>query len=187
MYDTMSPTDNLMSEHDDIKELLKIMSKIAGNIKSNNVFYTSDVEDIIEFLNFFIEKSHHGKEEVYYPKLESYGVLKDTDLLSVMMDEHTLSRNYLKDIYTCVENCKVGNYFSGEMLAESLINYVLVIENHMQKEENIIFPLADRMLSDEKQDEISKEFEKVEESLVQHGFQVHYHDLLIKLQLKYND
>jgi len=50
----MTPTENLKSEHNDINELLDIMSKIAGNIKSNDVFYTSDVEDIIDFLKYFI-------------------------------------------------------------------------------------------------------------------------------------
>jgi len=183
----MSPTDNLKSEHNDIKELLKIMSKIAENIKSNDVFYTSDIEDIIDFLKFFIDKSHHGKEEIYYSKLESFGVLRDTELLNVILFEHTLTRNYLKDIYTCVENCKIGNNFSGEMLAESLINYVNVINNHMQKEEDVVFPFADRNLSDEKQNEIYKEFEKVEESIDKHGFQDHYHNLLKQLQTKYPD
>jgi hemerythrin-like domain-containing protein len=181
----MSPTENLKNEHKEINELLKIMSKIAGSIKSNKVFYTSDVEDIIEYMEIFIEKSHHGKEEIYYTKLELYGVLKDTELLNEMLHEHTRSRNYLKDICTCVVNCKIGYTFSGDMLAESLTNYVLLIENHMLKEEDIIFPLADIKLSDENQHEISIEFDKIEESIVKHGFQDHYHTLLKNLQTKY--
>jgi len=183
----MRATDNLKSEHKDINELLKIMSKIAENIKSNNVFYTSDIEEILDFLKFFIEKSHHGKEEIFYPELEQAGIPKETESLSVMLYEHTLARNYLKDIYSCVENCKIGYTFSGEMLAESLLNYVLLIKNHMRKEEEIIFPMADRELSNEKQIEITKQFEKIEENIVQHGFHEHYHDLLEKLQTKYPD
>ena len=183
----MTPTENLKSEHNDIKELLNIMSKIAVNIKSKDVFYTSDVEDIIDFLKFFIEKSHHGKEEVFYPALEFAGIPKEAESLSVMMYEHSLAKNYLKDINSCVVNCKIGNSFSGEMLADSLTNYVALIKNHIQKEEEIIFPLADTELSPEKQIEIAEEFERIEEKIIHHGFHEHYNKLLKELQIKYPD
>jgi hemerythrin-like domain-containing protein len=183
----MTPTENLKNEHNDIKGLLNIMSKIAGNIKSNDVFYTSDVEDIIDFLKYFIEKSHHGKEEVFYPALEYAGIPKEAESLSIILYEHALARNYLKDIDSCVVNCKIGNSFSGDMLAESMINYVQLIKNHMQKEEEIIFPFAEQELSYEKQVELAKEFELIEENIVHHDFHDHYHKLLEKLQNKYPD
>jgi len=183
----MTPTENLKNEHNDIKGLLNIMSKIAGNIKSNDVFYTSDVEDIIDFLKYFIEKSHHGKEEVFYPALEYAGIPKEAESLSVILYEHALARNYLKDIDSCVVNCKIGNSFSGDMLAESMTNYVQLIKNHMQKEEEIIFPFAEQELSHDKQVELAKEFERIEENIVHHDFHDHYHKLLEKLQSKYPD
>ena len=183
----MTPTENLKSEHNDIIELLKIMSKIAESIKSNDVFYPSDIEEIIDFLKHFIEKSHHGKEEIFYPELILAGVSKENESLSVMKYEHVLARNYLKDINSCVENCKIGNAFSGQLLADSLNNYVVLISNHIKKEEEIIFPMADKELSEEKQIEISEEFERIEEKIVRHGFHDHYHKLLKKLQSKYSD
>jgi len=183
----MRPTENLKNEHNDIKELLKIMSKIAKNIKSNEVFYTSDVEDIIDFLNFFIDRSHHGKEELFYSKLEQAEIFKGSESLSVLLYEHTLARNYLKEIYSCVENCKIGNAFSGEMLADSLNNYVILLRNHIQKEEETIFPVVDNELSTDKQNELSVKFKSIEASIVQHSFHDHYHKLLEQLQIKYPD
>lgn len=184
----MTPTENLINEHKDIVELLDIMSKIAESIKSNSVFYTNDVEDIIDFLKYFIDKSHHGKEEkVFYPALAKAGILKDVVPLSVMLYEHALARNYLKDIKSCVENCKIGNAFSGELLADSLRNYVILINNHIQKEEELIFPLANKTLSEEKQKEIYKQFEVIEAKIVDHGSHDHYHRLLTNLKTKYAD
>jgi len=182
----MTPTENLKNEHIDIIELLNIMSKIAGKIKSNDVFYTSDVEDIIEFLKYFIDKSHHGKEEVFYPALKDAGIHKEAELINVMLSEHVLAKNYLMDIDSCVVNCKIGNDFSGELLADSLTKYVVMIKNHIQKEEEIIFPLADRELSIENQQEIANEFERIEEKILHHGFHEHYHSLLLKLESKYS-
>src|ERR1035437_11148772 len=120
----MTPTENLIQEHREISELLDIMTKISGKIKSKDVFYPNDVEEIVDYLEILIDKSHHGKEdEVFYPELISSGVSKETAPLSIINYEHTLANRYLKDISSCVVNCKIGNDFSGELLAESLNNY----------------------------------------------------------------
>jgi hemerythrin-like domain-containing protein len=183
----MKPTENLNSEHKDILELLGIMSRISKNIISNEVFYTSDIEEIIDFLKHFIEKSHHKKEEIFYPILSGVDNLKDKEELSVMLYEHVLSRNYLKDINSCVINCKIGNSFSQDLLAESMMKYVVLIKNHINKEEKIIFPMADKILNETQQREVFSQFEKIEHKIVEHDFHGHYHRLLDKLKSKYPD
>jgi len=180
----MNPTENLTREHKDIKELLNIMNKIADQIKSNQVFYTNDVEDILDFLLDFIEHSHHRKEEIFYPELVSAGIPKETESISIMLYEHALSRNYLKEISSCVQNCKIGNDFSGDLLADSLIKYVTLLKGHIKKEERIIFPMAEKELSEEKQHEIYAQFEYIDKKVVGEGIHEHYHKLLQKL--KYN-
>jgi len=183
----MTATENLISEHKDIIELLGIMSKISKNILLNDVFYTSDVEDIIDYLKHFIEKSHHRKEEIFYPILSNIDLPNDKEELSVMLYEHALARNFLKDINNCVVNCKIGNSFSQELLAESMMKYVFLIKNHIKKEEKIIFPMANKVLTEEEQEEINKQFEKIEQSIIHHDMREHYHRLLDKLKMKYQD
>ena len=181
----MKPTENLSKEHNDILELLAIMSRISKNILSNKVFYTSDIEEIIDFLKHFIEKSHHKKEEVFYPILTVADIPNDKEELSVMLYEHVLAHNYLKDISSCIMNCKIGNSFSQELLAESMMKYVVLLRGHIKKEENIIFPMADKVLNKHQQDEVYAIFEKIEEKIVEHDFHEHYHRLLGNLKSKY--
>src|ERR1035437_328611 len=160
----MKPTDNLMIEHREISELLNIMSVIADNIKSKDVFYPNDIEEIIDYLIILLDKSHHGKEEeVFYPELILSGIPKEKAPLSIINYEHILAKRYLNEISSCVVNCKIGNDFSGELLADSLINYVVLIQNHIKREEEIVFPLANEAFSIEKQNEISQKFEVIEQ------------------------
>jgi hemerythrin-like domain-containing protein len=49
-----------------------------------------------------------------------------------------------------------------------LTNYVDLLQNHIKKEENILFPMANKVLSEEKQNEIFEEFEKIEEEAAGH-------------------
>ena len=182
----MTPTENLTNEHKDIIELLNIMNKIAENIKSNNVFYTKDVEDIIDYLKHFIELSHNVKEKIFYPALELSGIPIENESISIMLYEHALAQNYLNEISSSVENCKIGNDFSGEMLADNLNKYVVLIKNHIHKEEKIIFPIAIKELSEEKQKEIYKQFKEIEEKIVSTGINKYYHKLLKKLKSIYS-
>jgi hemerythrin-like domain-containing protein len=180
-------TENLISEHKDIIELLVIMKKIANNIESKNVFYTSDVEDIIKLLSLFIDKSHHSKEDLFYHELSLSEMQTENVPISVMHYEHVLTRQYMNDIKSCIENCKVGNNFSQELLAESLKKYVVLTSSHIAKEENIIFPMVSHALSGERQKELFEKFKKIEESIEVHGFHEHFQELLKKLKNNYPD
>jgi len=183
---TMTPTENLIKEHQEINELLEIMSKIAAKIKSKDVFYPNDVEEIIDYLIIIIDKSHHGKEdEVFYPELISTGISKEAEPLSLINYEHTLAKRYLKEISSCVVNCKIGNDFSGELLADSLTNYVVVIQNHIKREEEFVFPIANEVLSTEKQNEILQRFEHIDQQNITHSFLDRFNKLVNKLKSKY--
>jgi len=182
----MTPTEDLINEHKAIKVMLSIMSKIAEDIKANKEFYIKDVEHIVDFLQTFADKCHHGKEETsLFPALVLAGIPKENGPIGVMLHEHTLGRGYIKEISNGLENCKIGKTCSSELIAANLTNYVTLLQNHIQKEENILFPMANKTLSEQKQKEIFKQFEKIEEEVVGHGVHEQYHELLNQLESKY--
>jgi hemerythrin-like domain-containing protein len=121
----MTPTEDLINEHKAIKVMLSIMSKIAENIKANKGYYIKDVEQIVDFLKIFADKCHHGKEEnVLFPALVLAGIPKENGPIGVMLQEHTLGRGYIKEINRGLENCKLGDTCSSELIAANLTNYV---------------------------------------------------------------
>lgn len=184
----MSPTEDLIHEHKAIKVMLCIMSKIAENIATNKGYHSKDVEKIVDFLKTFADKCHHGKEEnSLFPALVAAGIPKENGPIGVMLNEHTLGRGYIKQISDGVGNCNIGNTCSGELMANSMINYVNLLQNHIQKEENILFQMADRVLNEQKQKEISEQFEKIEQDVVGRGVHEQYHELLKHLKMKYLD
>ncbi len=103
----MTPTEDLINEHKAIKVMLSIMSKIAEDIKANKIFYIKDVEQIVDFLQTFADKCHHGKEETsLFPALVLAGIPKENGPIGVMLHEHTLGRGYIKEISNGLENLK---------------------------------------------------------------------------------
>jgi len=182
----MKPTEDLMIEHNSINLMLNIMSKISKSIKTQNVFYTIDVEKIVDFLFVYIDQCHRLKEEkFFYPAFTSSNLPVDYDPAE-LINEHILGNIYLKEIISCVENCKMGSTFSCDKIADCMINYVKLIQNHMQKEENVYFAIAEKVLSKEMQNEISEQFKKIDEEFFGHGvhkrFDEYFNDLKVKYQ-----
>ncbi|HNW57446.1 MAG TPA: hemerythrin domain-containing protein [Bacteroidales bacterium] len=182
----MKPTEDLIHEHKAIELMLGIMSKIADNIKNGKGFNIAEIDKIVDFLKTFADKCHHGKEEnVLFPALVAAGIPKENGPVGVMLHEHTLGRGLIKEINEGAESFKSGNSTASFAIADSMLKYATLLHNHIHKENNILFPMADRTLSSSKQDEIYEQFEKIEEEVVGHGVHEQYHELLKLLKSKY--
>jgi len=180
----MKPTEELIFEHKAITTMLNVMSNISNNIKNKKVFYTNDVEDIVDFLFVYVDKYHRSKEEeVLYPALLLSKYL--TESIGLMINEYKIAKGYLDEIRCCVENFKLGSTFSGEMIVECMENYVQLIQEHIQKEETDFFPSANKALSEEAQMEISKQFKQINDEFVGLDIHTHYDGLLKSLENKY--
>lgn len=184
----MKPTEDLIHEHKAIKVMLDIMSKIAENIKKNKGFDIEDVGKIVDFLRIFADKCHHGKEEsALFPALVAAGMSEETGPISVMLHEHAVGRGYIKEIGDEISDCKTTNICPDQLIADVLLKYVTLLQNHIQKEETVLFPMAEKVLNAQRQNEIFKQFEKIEEEVVGHGVHEQFHSLLKQLKNKYLD
>jgi len=182
----MKPTDSLTYEHNAIKLMLSVMHNISESIKDKKVFYTNDVEKIVDFLSIYVDKCHYNKEEaVFYPALLLNKYPIEIMPLSVLTNEHKIGKGYLAEISCCVENCKIGSTFSVERIAECMENYVQLKEAHILKEEKDYFPLANKILNEDSQKEISKQFHLINDEF--DGLDIHtrYDELLKSMEQKY--
>lgn len=182
----MSPIEDLIHEHKAIKVMLSIMGRIAENIRNDISVDTNDIENIVDFLRTFADKCHHGKEEnVLFPAMVEAGIPKEGGPIGVMLHEHTLGRGYIKEISTATEQFKTGNTEAILLIADNLSGYINLLHNHIQKEENVLFPMAEKVLTTMKQNEIYEQFEIIEEEVVGHGIHEQFHELLDQLKSKY--
>lgn len=182
----MKPTEDLIHEHKAIKVMLSIMKKIAENIRNDKGVDTNDIEKIVDFLKTFADKCHHGKEEnALFPALVEAGIPKEGGPVGVMLYEHTVGRGFIKDISSSTEKYIKESPESIQLIADNLSNYINLLNNHIQKEENVLFPMAEKVLSTQKQKEVFDQFVKIEEEVVGHGVHEHFHELLNELNNKY--
>lgn len=179
----MSATEQLKAEHEGIKLMLSILLKIYEKLKSTQELNQEHFIRILEFLKVFVDKCHHGKEEDFLlPAMIEGGVPKDKDVITFTLLEHKEGRGYVLDMSKAFNKLKKGNRQASAKILETVKKYITLLIQHIDKEEKMLFSLADKVLSPAKQEELEKAFEKLEIERIGSGKHEEFHKLLHQLK-----
>lgn len=182
----MSPTEQLKEEHEAIKLMLKILEKVCEKLESKEEVNPEHLERIVEFIKVFADKCHHGKEEdLLFPAMEEAGIPKEGGPIGVMLTEHNMGRDYVKGMNEAVAKYKTGDRTVSPKIVENARNYIRLLTPHINKEDNILYQMADMRLSKEKQEELLEEFERVESEIIGADKHEEFHQLLRNLKQVY--
>ncbi len=180
----MNATENLIKDHNAIVVMLSIMDKVADIIREDKMVDIEDVDDIVDFIKIFISSCHHIKEENHlFPALVNKGINSENGQIGNMLIEHSASNKYISNIEDGIVNYKSGYQSSLLQIAQGISNYTFLLRTHINKENNMLFPLADNLLSRETQIELLNKFEQTEEDIV--GKSNKFYRLLEQLKDKY--
>jgi hemerythrin-like domain-containing protein len=163
-------TQDLRNEHDAILHVFTILDiMLSSNTKSDadNLQFGNE---LVHFLKIFADKCHHGKEEdILFKELERKGVPNEGGPIGAMLQEHQQGREFIALMNTSLESKDLANF------KNHAINYRDLLRNHIAKENNVLFMMADKLLDDKKQDELFEKFEIHEETVIGHGVHEELH------------
>jgi hemerythrin-like domain-containing protein len=175
-------SEDLINEHEGILFGLNILEKMVLMINAKNTVETEDIIEIIDFLKLFADKCHHGKEEgLLFPAMEKAGIQKESSPIGQMLFEHNEGRKYLSQIKGSINN----GVLDENIFIQSASDYIKLLRNHINKENNILFPLGDKMIPEEAEKELLKSFEKFEEEVMGKGTHEKLHKILHKFEKKF--
>jgi hemerythrin-like domain-containing protein len=181
----MKATQQLKDEHQGIKIVFRILEKICEKLKADATLNTDHFEGILEFFEVFVDKCHHGKEEyLLFPALEEAGIPRQGPI-AVMLSEHVMGRNYVRAISEAYSGYKAGNMSASVGLIENAEGYISLMLVHIDKEDNMLYPMADSLFSKEKQELLYDGFEKIEIERIGIGKHEEFHGLIDKLSKIY--
>ena len=182
----MKPTEQLKEEHQAIKLMLRISEKVCEKLECGEEVNPEHLEQMIEFIRVFADKCHHGKEEdLLFTAMEEAGIPKEGGPIGVMLIEHEKGRDYVRGMCEAVAKYKAGDRKASSAIVENARNYIVLLTQHIDKEDNILYPMADMHLSEERQKELLGEFERVERERIGVGKHEEFHKLLEHLKEVY--
>ena len=173
--------DDLKHEHEAILFSLKILRGMVDKLSMGNDEVREDLLRYIGFLKEFVDKCHHGKEEgILFPAMIQAGLPEKGGPITVMLAEHDQGRGLVKMMETAIPSQR-----NASGLAKSAEDYSILLRNHIEKENNILFVMAEKIIRPDALDQIYAAFEEHEEKVIGHGRHEELHGMLKELKEKY--
>jgi hemerythrin-like domain-containing protein len=152
-------TRNLEDDHVHIIRLTDVMEKVTEN-KNPNVEH---LESIVNIIRNFADGIHHAKEEeLFFPYLSERGFSSSSGPVAVMLNEHVAGRNYVKGMLENIELYRHGSTEALDYIYRNMLDYAALLKSHISKENNVLFKMADRVLSEADNELLLKEFNDAE-------------------------
>ena len=175
-------TDALEHEHRTIEKIVRVMGVLVDELAENRDIDDDVLRDLCQFLQVYGHQCHHGKEESYlFPMLESHGVPEEGCPLGALRHEHERSRALTQELVQASAEYAANRHHSSSTLSEVLRNLAQFYPAHIWKEEYLLFPLARKVLSEEDDQRLLREFESVESDIYSYAHES-YEQLATELE-----
>lgn len=178
---------DLKMEHNAVQLALRILDKICQKIEqSGEIIDLQHLDQLLEFFKVFVDKCHHGKEEeLLFPALENVGVSREGGPIAVLLHEHQQEREYVQNMNAALAQCSKGNRTSIGEFVKTARAYINLLNQHIDKENSVLFPLAEKHLSEGEQAKLWEGFELIEERKIGAGKHDEFHKMLENLESIY--
>jgi hemerythrin-like domain-containing protein len=178
----MTSTDILKHEHEILMLILDAAKREARLIRTSGKVRADRLGQMIDFFRMFVDRCHHAKEEKHLFRLmRKRDAAKANGPITILLREHEEGRVRVKAMTRALARAVKGDARAAASLAEDLGAYILLLQNHTDKEDDVVYPLADEILKAADQEALMKAFEAVERKEIGDGVHEKYHQLAHEL------
>jgi regulator of cell morphogenesis and NO signaling len=150
----------LKSEHPPLLEQLEGMYQLTQKVDQEIDIETNFTGLITKVKEFKAALDPHSEREegILFPMMGVY-IGTTSGPIAVMEYEHDQAKSNIGSFLAKVES-DLGSNEEKKKAAELIQNAYFILTEHFSKEENVLFPMAERMLTDEEKEEL---FQKIQE------------------------
>ncbi len=149
MAETNTPTTVLREEH---QVILKVLDALEQLLNKGSAVGSQDVETLAKYASFFrlfADACHHGKEEdLLFPELEARGIPREGGPIGVMLAEHEQGRAFVRQMHDALPKARSGEAAAVDAMVAAGRAFIDLLRQHIEKENNILFMMADRVVDE---------------------------------------
>ena len=106
--------------------------------------------DAVDFIRNYADRFHHAKEEdVLFIALVKNGMPEKQSPIEAMQMEHDQGRAFVRAMEEAAQRALNGETGQVPLIAENARGYAELLRGHIDKEDTILYPLAERVLPEE--------------------------------------
>ena len=139
------------------------------------------VADVLSYVTVYVDRCHSLKEENHlFPLIQERGIPAAGGPLAVMLGEHEEQRRLLAELVPAGEAFVAGEAASLAAFQAIFGRYAALCKEHFWKENDILYPMARRVMSEEDEARVIRGIEATEAELGE-GARERYYALAEKL------
>ncbi len=179
----MKATEILMEEHRVIERVLNSLEIAATRVSSGQEVPADFFLKAADFIQGFADGCHHKKEEgVLFVSLVAHGMPKETGPVAVMLAEHEQGRRFTRAMRDGAERLLAGDRAYIPQIAQNALGYVALLRQHIQKEDQVLFPMADEIIPADQHAQVAEAFDHIEHVETGEGVHEKYLSLADELE-----
>ncbi len=156
----------LEREHEIILKATGALARLASALDEGKAVDAGMLGEAVRFLRQYADTCHHGKEEdLLFPAIGAHGMPEEGGPVGMMMQEHVEVRAQIDAFADAVTAYGAGEPGAGARLAGALAPIPELYGDHIWKENNVLYPMAEQLLAPAALDELERRFQDVEASM----------------------
>jgi DUF438 domain-containing protein len=156
-------SDLLVNDHQTTEKVLEAVERALSGPTAPPADL---VRDAAQYLLEYVDGCHNKKEEDHlFPLIERRGIPREGGPLAVMLSEHEQSRTILPKLLGLLDACAGGRTAALADLRQVFDEYATLLKNHYWKENDILYPMARRVLTEADADALVAGIEATEAAL----------------------
>jgi len=182
----MKATDVMREEHRVIKRVLLCLTAAADPAEKGDMLDAESIRKMIEFFRGFADRCHHGKEEAqFFPLARQRGVTCAPGNIDLLLAEHEQGRSHVRAMAESLIAAEKGDSQAKVRFCQNARQYVGLLTEHIRKEDDCLFPTADKALTATDQEALVCAFEQIEGEEMGEGAHERLHALADELCAKW--
>ncbi len=115
--------------------------------------------DGVDFIRNYADRFHHAKEEdVLFRELVKNGMPEQNSPVAAMLMAHDQGRDHVRAMEEAAQKALAGEPGQIPVIVENARGYVALLRDHIDKEDHILYPLAERILPEAVRPEMAAEY-----------------------------
>ena len=152
-------TQNLENDHQHILKLIEVMEAIVKITEPT----ISHLEEVVALIRQFADGLHHAKEEnLLFPLMAEKGFSLQQGPVAIMLMDHEQGRTFVKGMAENIQLYKNGATDALTLIYENMTGYCELLTNHIAKENNILFRMADNVFTSENHQSLLSQFSVID-------------------------
>jgi hemerythrin-like domain-containing protein len=155
---TMEPWELLREEHKSIRQAVRVLNTMTEQLEQGVPVDRHDVNALLIFLHYFADACHQAKEEsILFPALKSSEKYHNyQNDLEALLEEHSEDRSLIEGTQALLFTDRQSEFNASARKLSSLLS------EHAKKEEDILLPLAQQIMSSKTAQEVAMRMQEAD-------------------------